>query len=150
MGFIFLGIATLSLVGITGAVLVMIAHGFLAALSFALMRLPLSTDRHVGYRPTGGLLRKLPFIGTLLVMAAFAACGLPGFANFAGEVTVFLWRMGRVSARDDPGLLGRAHWSAQSICCAWCGTFCTGPCLNGGARSLTLRTSESSCRLSSS
>jgi NADH-quinone oxidoreductase subunit M len=37
----------------------------------------------------GGLLRRLPFIGTALTMAAFAGCGLPGFANFAGEVTVF-------------------------------------------------------------
>jgi NADH-quinone oxidoreductase subunit M len=36
----------------------------------------------------GGLLRKLPFIGTSLVIAAFAGCGLPGFANFVGEVTV--------------------------------------------------------------
>src|SRR6266436_8174321 len=36
MGFVFLGIASLTLIGITGAVLVMIAHGFLAALSFGL------------------------------------------------------------------------------------------------------------------
>ena len=36
----------------------------------------------------GGLLRRLPFIGAALMMAAFAGCGLPGFANFAGEVTV--------------------------------------------------------------
>jgi len=34
------------------------------------------------------LLRRLPFIGTVLIIAAFAGCGLPGFANFAGEVTV--------------------------------------------------------------
>ena len=37
----------------------------------------------------GGLLRRLPFIGAALMMAAFAGCGLPGFANFAGEITVF-------------------------------------------------------------
>ena len=37
----------------------------------------------------GGLCRKLPFIGTALLMAAMAGCGLPGFANFVGEVTVF-------------------------------------------------------------
>jgi len=36
----------------------------------------------------GGLLRKLPFIGTVLVLAMFAGCGLPGFANFVGEVMV--------------------------------------------------------------
>jgi NADH-quinone oxidoreductase subunit M len=37
----------------------------------------------------GGLLRKLPFLGTALIMAMFAGCGLPGFANFTGEATVF-------------------------------------------------------------
>jgi NADH-quinone oxidoreductase subunit M len=43
----------------------------------------------------GGLLRKLPFVGAALVMAMMAGCGLPGFANFAGEVTVFFgaWKV---------------------------------------------------------
>src|SRR5208283_4099011 len=36
MGFAFLGIASLGLIGITGTVLIMVAHGFLAALAFAL------------------------------------------------------------------------------------------------------------------
>src|SRR5688572_14586066 len=36
MGFVFLGIASFNLIGVTGAVLVMVAHGFLAALSFGL------------------------------------------------------------------------------------------------------------------
>src|ERR1044071_3502764 len=36
MGFPFLGIASLSVIGVTGTVLVMIAHGLLAALSFGL------------------------------------------------------------------------------------------------------------------
>ena len=36
MGFVFLGIASLNLIGVTGAVLVMIAHGLLAALTFGL------------------------------------------------------------------------------------------------------------------
>ncbi|MBI5386597.1 MAG: hypothetical protein HZA90_18150 [Verrucomicrobia bacterium] len=88
MGFAFLGIASLSLIGITGTVLVMIAHGFLAALTFGLsgyLRQQLGT-LEIG--EMGGLLKKLPFIGTLLVMAMFAGCGLPGFANFPGELLV--------------------------------------------------------------
>src|SRR3954466_12825663 len=88
MGFIFLGIATLSLVGVTGAVLVMIAHGFLAALTFALSGYLYQQTGTLEIKELGGLLRKLPFIGTALVIAAFAGCGLPGFANFVGEVTV--------------------------------------------------------------
>ncbi len=89
MGFIFLGIASLTLIGVTGAVLVMIAHGFLAALTFALSGYIYSQTGTLEIKELGGLLRKLPFIGTVLIMAAFAGCGLPGFANFAGEVTVF-------------------------------------------------------------
>jgi NADH-quinone oxidoreductase subunit M len=89
MGFVFLGIASLSLVGITGAVLVMVAHGFLAALTFGLSGYLYQQTGTLEMKELGGLLRKLPFIGTALVMAAFAGCGLPGFANFAGEITVF-------------------------------------------------------------
>ena len=37
----------------------------------------------------GGLLRQMPLAGTALLMALLAGCGLPGFANFAGEVTIF-------------------------------------------------------------
>jgi NADH-quinone oxidoreductase subunit M len=36
----------------------------------------------------GGLLRQMPFIGTAIVMAFMAGSGLPGFANFPGELSV--------------------------------------------------------------
>jgi NADH-quinone oxidoreductase subunit M len=95
MGFAFLGIATLTLVGVTGAVVVMIAHGLLAALTFGLSGYLYQQTGTLEMKELGGLLRKLPFIGSALVMAAFAGCGLPGFANFAGEVTVFFgaWKI---------------------------------------------------------
>jgi len=98
MGFAFLGIASLNLIGVTGAVLVMIAHGFLAALIFGLSGYVYQQTGTLQMDQLGGLLRKLPFIGGALIMAAFAACGLPGFANFAGEVTVFFgaWKAFRL------------------------------------------------------
>jgi NADH-quinone oxidoreductase subunit M len=37
----------------------------------------------------GGLAKRLRFIGVAFVMAAMAGCGLPGFLNFVGEVSVF-------------------------------------------------------------
>jgi len=89
MGFVFLGIATLSFVGVTGAVLVMIAHGFLVALTFGLSGYLYQQTGTLAMDQLGGLLRRTPFIGTALTMAAFASCGLPGFANFPGEVSVF-------------------------------------------------------------
>jgi NADH-quinone oxidoreductase subunit M len=95
MGFIFLGIASLNLIGVTGAVLIMIAHGFLAALTFALSGYIYQKTGTLEMSKLGGLCRQLPFIGTALLMAAMAGCGLPGFANFVGEVTVFFgaWKV---------------------------------------------------------
>lgn len=89
MGFIFLGIACLNVIGLTGAVFIMIAHGFLAALTFGLSGYIHQKTGTLEMGELGGLCRKLRFIGTALVMAAMAGCGLPGFANFIGEVSIF-------------------------------------------------------------
>ena len=99
MGFVFLGIASLNLIGVTGAVLVMIAHGFLAALTFALSGYIFSQTKTLKMDQLSGLLQKMPFIGAALIMAAMAGCGLPGFANFVGEVTVFFGAWSQPSLR---------------------------------------------------
>jgi len=110
MGFVFLGIASLDLIGVTGAVVVMVAHGFLAALGFGLSGYLYQTTGTLEMDHMGGLLRKLPFLGTALIMAMFAGCGLPGFANFAGEITVFFgaWK-------PFPLITGIAVWAALVI-----------------------------------
>jgi NADH-quinone oxidoreductase subunit M len=110
MGFVFLGLAALNLIGITGAVVVMIAHGFLAALTFGLAGYLYQQAGTLQIADFGGLLRRLPFIGTVMIMAAFAGCGLPGFANFAGEVTVFFG-----ARKAFPGLTALACWGALII-----------------------------------
>ena len=111
MGFVFLGIASLNLIGVTGAVLVMIAHGLLAALTFGISGYIRSQTNTLNMDEMGGLLRKLPFIGAALIMAMLAGCGLPGFANFVGEVSVLFgaWK----------GSFGRAHWFV--VAAAWGG-----------------------------
>ena len=88
MGFAFLGIASLTLLGITGAVVIMVAHGLLAALSFGLSGYLQQQTGHLDMDKMGGMLKRLPFVGTALIMAMMAGCGLPGFANFAGELMV--------------------------------------------------------------
>jgi NADH-quinone oxidoreductase subunit M len=88
MGFVFLGIASLSLVGVTGAIVVMVAHGLLAALTFALSGYLHQQTGTSDMGKMGGLMRPMPFIGAALVMAMMAGCGLPGFANFIGEALV--------------------------------------------------------------
>jgi NADH-quinone oxidoreductase subunit M len=89
MGMIFLGIASLNLIGVTGAVVIMVAHGFLAALTFGLSGYIYNQTGTLEMGELGGLAKKLRFIGVAFVMAAMAGCGLPGFLNFVGEVSVF-------------------------------------------------------------
>jgi NADH-quinone oxidoreductase subunit M len=89
VGFAFLGIASMSLIGFTGTVVVMVAHGFLAALTFALSGYLRDELKTLDMDQMGGLLRRLPFVGTVMIMAMMAGCGLPGFAGFFGETLVF-------------------------------------------------------------
>ncbi len=64
----------------------MIAHGLLAALSFGLSGYLNQQTGTLEISKLGGLMKRMPFIGTALIIAAMAGCGLPGFANFAGEL----------------------------------------------------------------
>ncbi len=89
MGYAFLGIAAGNVIGVSGAVLLMFAHGVSIALLFALagsMRERLGT---LDFEKLGGLAKPLPRLGLLFGFAAFASIGLPGFANFAAEVEIF-------------------------------------------------------------
>jgi NADH-quinone oxidoreductase subunit M len=114
MGFAFLGIASLNLIGVTGAVIVMIAHGLLAALTFGLSGYLRQQTGTLNMDEMGGLLRKLPFIGGALVMAMFAGCGLPGFANFVGELSV-LFGAWKGSFAHTPWFVAAAAWGGLVI-----------------------------------
>jgi NADH-quinone oxidoreductase subunit M len=96
MGYVLLGIATLNVVGVSGAVLLMFAHGVMAALTFSLIGWFYHQTHNRNVPELSGLARKIPFIGVCMVMAAMASSGLPGFANFVSEVMVFVgaWRQG--------------------------------------------------------
>ena len=97
VGFAFLGIASLTVLGVTGAVMVMVAHGFLAALVFGLNGFLYQRLGSLQMDRLGGLLTAMPFAGTVLIAAMLAGCGLPGFAGFAGEVMVLFgaWEYSR-------------------------------------------------------
>ena len=71
-----------------GAGLVMVAHAFLAALSFGLSGWLRRQTGILDIGQFGGLLARMPFAGAFMVACFLAGCGVPGFAGFAGEVTV--------------------------------------------------------------
>jgi len=90
MGYIFLAIASGNALGYSGAVFLMFAHGISIALLFALCSYVREKTGTMQLARLGGLARFAPFLGLTFGMAAFASIGLPGFANFAAEVMVFL------------------------------------------------------------
>jgi NADH-quinone oxidoreductase subunit M len=101
MGYIFLGIASASILGATGAVVLMFAHGLSIALLFALAGELRKRTGTLVFDELGGLAKVMPFAGLAFGLGAFAAIGLPGFANFAGEIMIFFgafkngWEIGR-------------------------------------------------------
>lgn len=90
MGYAFLGIACYNAVGWTGAVLMMFAHGISIALLFALCGNLRQRVPSLDFDTLGGLGKSAPIFALLFGFAAFASIGLPGFANFASELLIFL------------------------------------------------------------
>jgi NADH-quinone oxidoreductase subunit M len=90
MGFVMLGIATLTPIGINGAVFGMVAHGLITGMLFFL-----AGSIHERYHTReiaslGGMLEQIPRYGSLLTFTAIASLGLPGLAGFWGEVLALL------------------------------------------------------------
>ena len=100
MGYVLLGVATLTPLGLDGAVLLMFAHGIMTALAFALVGHVYDQTHTRSLPELGGLAKSLPFIATCGVIAAMASSGLPGFANFVAELLVILgsWDRYRLQA----------------------------------------------------
>jgi NADH-quinone oxidoreductase subunit M len=85
MGFVMLGIATLTDVGINAAVIGMVAHGLITGLLFFLAG-SISHRYHTREMARlGGNQKLLPIIGGILAFTAMASLGLPGLAGFWGE-----------------------------------------------------------------
>jgi NADH-quinone oxidoreductase subunit M len=91
MGFVMLGIATLTTVGINAAIYGMVAHGVITGMLFFL-----AGSVHERYHTReisdigGGMLQKVPFLAGILAFTAIASLGLPGLAGFWGEVMALL------------------------------------------------------------
>ncbi len=96
MGYIFLAIAALAAfpesnpLARPAAVLLMFAHGISIALLFGLAdRIERSTGS-LDLADLGGLAKSAPSLAFIFGIAAMASIGLPGLANFSGEILVFL------------------------------------------------------------
>ncbi|WP_460636436.1 complex I subunit 4 family protein [Larkinella harenae] len=124
MGFVLLGIASLTPEGINGAVYQMASHGVLSAMLFLLTGViyDRTHDRRIdNYR---GLASAMPGYTALTAIAFFASLGLPGFPGFVGELFTLmgsfqsLWLPGWMTAVATLGIILAAAyflWTLQRM-----------------------------------
>lgn len=90
MGFVLLGISSLTSEGVSGALFQMLSHGFLSAALFFLVGVIYDRvhDRYIyNFR---GLASHMPVYAGLVAITFFASLGLPGFSAFIGEAFVII------------------------------------------------------------
>jgi NADH-quinone oxidoreductase subunit M len=107
MGFVMLGIATLTTIGINAAIFGMVAHGLITGMLFFCVgsiydRYHTREMVEIG----GGLMQKLPYLGGVFAFVAIASLGLPGLAGFWGEVMALLSSFEPAGVLADAGLTG--------------------------------------------
>ncbi|MEG9327181.1 NADH-quinone oxidoreductase subunit M [Salinimicrobium catena] len=73
-----------------GAILQSLSHGFMTALFFALIGMIYGRTHTRDITKLGGLLKVIPFISVIYVVAGMALLGLPGFSGFVAEMNIFM------------------------------------------------------------
>lgn len=93
MGFVLLGLMTLTQIGLDGAVFQMFSHGIIAGLLFAVvgrMVYDRTHTRDFAQLEPMGLARVIPFAAVTFVLACVASIGMPGFSGFIAEFQVLV------------------------------------------------------------
>ena len=90
MGYVMLGIATLTDFGINAAIFGMVAHGLITGMLFFIAGSIKERYHTLEINRLGGLLIQAPKMGWILGITTMASLGLPGLAGFWGEFPVIL------------------------------------------------------------
>ena len=93
MGFVLLGLVTLTTIGLNGAVLQMFSHGIIAGLLFAVVGRMVYDRTHtrvLAELQSMRLYEIMPFAAITFVLAGAASMGVPGFSGFVAELQVLL------------------------------------------------------------
>jgi NADH-quinone oxidoreductase subunit M len=88
-GLVLFAVLMMNQTAFTGAVIQMISHGLMTALFFALIGMIYGRTHTRMINEMGGLMKIIPFLGVVYVIAGLASLGLPGFSGFVAEMTIF-------------------------------------------------------------
>ena len=90
MGFLLLGIGSISDTGLNGAILQIISHGFIGAALFFLAGTSYDRLRLLYLDEMGGMAIPMPKIFTVFTILSMASLALPGMSGFVAELIVLL------------------------------------------------------------
>jgi NAD(P)H-quinone oxidoreductase subunit 4 len=90
MGFVLIGIASFTDLGINGAMLQMISHGLIASVLFFLAGVTYDRTHTMSMKEMGSLGHAMPKVFALFTIGAMASLALPGMSGFASELSVFV------------------------------------------------------------
>ncbi len=90
MGFVMLGISTLTSFGINAALFGMVAHGLITGMLFFVAGSVKHRYHTLEIQRLSGMLIQMPRMGWILGFCAMASLGLPGLAGFWGEFPAIL------------------------------------------------------------
>lgn len=90
MGFVLLGIASFSDLGVSGAMLQMLSHGLIASVLFFLAGVTYDRTHTMLMDRMAGIGQALPRVFALFTIAAMASLALPGMSGFVSELSVFV------------------------------------------------------------
>ncbi|MCC5606481.1 NAD(P)H-quinone oxidoreductase subunit 4 [Nostoc sp. CHAB 5834] len=90
MGFVLLGIASFTDLGINGAMLQMLSHGLIASVLFFLAGVTYDRTHTMVMKDMGGIGQAMPKVFALFTIGAMASLALPGMSGFPGELSVFV------------------------------------------------------------
>nr|QFK69504.1 NADH-plastoquinone oxidoreductase subunit 4 [Ixonanthes chinensis] len=89
MGFIIIGICSINDMGLNGAILQIISHGFIGAALFFLAGTSYDRIRLVYLDQMGGVATPMPKIFTMFSILSLASLALPGMSGFFAELVIF-------------------------------------------------------------
>jgi NADH-quinone oxidoreductase subunit M len=90
MGFVMLGISTLTPFGLNAAMFGMVAHGLITGMLFFVAGSVKERYHTLEIKRLSGMLKQMPRLGWILGFCAMASLGLPGLAGFWGEFPAIL------------------------------------------------------------
>ncbi len=90
MGYVLLGIAALTPVGLSGALMQCVTHGIVTGSLFMLVGVIYDRAHLRDINAFGGLGKVVPAYTSIMGIAVMASLGLPGLAGFIGELLCFL------------------------------------------------------------